>query len=523
MTEERPARFDARVAPFITAVVVGVTYAFALDRDVGFWDTGELQTVPYILGLMHPTGYPAEILIGWLFTHALPFGDVALRMNLLCMLCVVVAAACCCALAQLLGARAAVAGGAALCFAFTPVVWAHATHADVTDPALALCALTLLAVGLGIARGAPSWLFVAALCAGLALGTHGMVVWFLPLPVLWVVASGKRALLRVLPACAGVSLVVAAALYAYLPLRSALVTREQLAWERVSGLGPGMPFWDLGHPSTLSGFLDVVSGRSVDAPHSLAALLEPAGYLHDVAFLYGRLGENYAAPILVLVLLPAVFGAWGSWQRGLLFLPLVLVTPFAANFAGESDVSRYYTFPLLCLWVLAALGLSRLAQSVPGRTAGIARGSAVLPAARASAVALVARAFAVVLVAFTAFEAYAGRATFAQRDDVLGRTYIAHVLAATDPRAIVIAEWVYATPLAYAAYVEKVTGERTVVAGSAQSLASHLPAWTRERAVYALAEQPPAVSGPVVLVRAMHVNPDAAHDPKLYRLGAEAK
>jgi hypothetical protein len=87
----------------------------------------------------------------------------------------------------------------------------------------------------------------------------------------------------------------------------------------------------------------------------------------------------------------------------------------------------------------------------------------------------------------------------------------------------VIAEWVYATPLAYAAYVEKVTGERTVVAGSAQSLASHLPAWTRERAVYALAEQPPAVSGPVVLVRAMHVNPDAAHDPKLYRLGAEAK
>ena len=36
---------------------------------VGFWDTGEFQTVLPILGTAHPTGYPTYVLLGWARQH----------------------------------------------------------------------------------------------------------------------------------------------------------------------------------------------------------------------------------------------------------------------------------------------------------------------------------------------------------------------------------------------------------------------------------------------------------------------
>jgi hypothetical protein len=46
-----------------------------------FGDSGEFQFVPYILGIAHPTGYPLYVMLGWLWSHLLPLGNVAYRMN----------------------------------------------------------------------------------------------------------------------------------------------------------------------------------------------------------------------------------------------------------------------------------------------------------------------------------------------------------------------------------------------------------------------------------------------------------
>jgi hypothetical protein len=54
-------------------------------------DGGEFQFVPYIAGIAHPTGYPLYTMLGWLWSHALPFGDVAYRMNLFSVLWAAVA------------------------------------------------------------------------------------------------------------------------------------------------------------------------------------------------------------------------------------------------------------------------------------------------------------------------------------------------------------------------------------------------------------------------------------------------
>jgi hypothetical protein len=59
-----------------------VLYLITLAPTVLFADGGEFQFVPYILGIAHPTGYPLYLLLGWAWSHVLPIGDVAYRMNL---------------------------------------------------------------------------------------------------------------------------------------------------------------------------------------------------------------------------------------------------------------------------------------------------------------------------------------------------------------------------------------------------------------------------------------------------------
>ena len=64
-----------------------------LMPGVGFWDTGEFQTVAPILGTAHPTGYPTYVLLGFVGNLLLtPIGEPAFRINALSLLAVAVAA-----------------------------------------------------------------------------------------------------------------------------------------------------------------------------------------------------------------------------------------------------------------------------------------------------------------------------------------------------------------------------------------------------------------------------------------------
>ncbi len=67
-------------------------YVASAYRDVTYWDVGEMDTVPYILGIAHPPGLPLYTLLGWAFAHAVPFGSVAFRMSFLSALAMSVAA-----------------------------------------------------------------------------------------------------------------------------------------------------------------------------------------------------------------------------------------------------------------------------------------------------------------------------------------------------------------------------------------------------------------------------------------------
>ena len=55
-------------------------YVKTLAPTVSFFDSGELISAAYTLGVAHPPGYPLYVLLGWLFSK-LPIGNIAYRIN----------------------------------------------------------------------------------------------------------------------------------------------------------------------------------------------------------------------------------------------------------------------------------------------------------------------------------------------------------------------------------------------------------------------------------------------------------
>src|SRR5581483_8856386 len=111
-------------------------------------------------------------------------------------------------------------------------------------------------------------------------------------------------------------------------------------------------------------------------------------------------------------------------------LPAVL----GVAFAGEADRERYL---LPAFWLLAAFAAAG-AQMLFRRWSGFA------------------------LIVLAATIAFANRHIADQRTNVGWPQYVDRVRAATPQGAIIVAEWALATPLAYAAYVERSFDDRIV-------------------------------------------------------------
>src|SRR3954447_23231961 len=103
----------ARLAPVIVAVAALALYVRTLLPGMAFDDWGEMQTVPWVLGVPHPTGYPTYVIAAWLFER-LPLGEVAFRANLFSAACMAVALATATVIGIRLGVRPMIAGASAI-------------------------------------------------------------------------------------------------------------------------------------------------------------------------------------------------------------------------------------------------------------------------------------------------------------------------------------------------------------------------------------------------------------------------
>ncbi|HET9030110.1 MAG TPA: DUF2723 domain-containing protein [Candidatus Aquilonibacter sp.] len=479
---ERITSVAAAAAPF-------VLYAVTAHRFVGYWDIGEMDTVPFIAGIGHPPGLALYTMAGFGFSHLLAIGSVAFRMSLLSALCMSLASWCVYAIVRTLSRASIGALAAALLFATGGIAWNIATRADVHAMETACFAAALLLWLRWYERPDPARLYPAAIALGLAVAVHPIALFLLPAIVLLVIARLHET--ETLPlALAALYALLACALPAlYLPLRSAAVTAQHL--DPVAALGlPGGAFWDYGHPAVLANLKTLIFAGDVNVGGGLhgyasdAFTLRVDTIVHRVVRQLGIVGLGIAA-----------FGAWQLYRskRGAAVALIVAAAGpafFSAGFSDESDPGRYLLPTLLVMSVLAGTAVASIAR----------------PRLRAVGTGLLA---ALVLVALTAFP---GRLWEASDRSALNDANA--ILARTPANAIVVADWILAPPLAYRAYVDRATANRTIVAAWYYEVGDMLPAWTAHRPVYIAGTPEGSVDG--FRLERLSTNPD------LYRVEREA-
>ncbi len=439
--------FLCGVAAFTVAFAF---YVATLLPGVAFWDTGEMQTVPYLLGIAHPTGFPLFVLGGWAFSHALWAGSPAWRLSLFSALASAGAAGACAALVVELGAGAWAGFCAAFVFALGEVVWTRAVRAEVHDFALLFTAIAFLGAVRARRLRSPRALAATGLACGLGLATHPIIALALPgiLLAAWpaVGALGRRAFLA--SAALGCAPLV---LYAYVPLRSAYVESHGL--DPVTALGlAGGAFWDDGAPASPAAFARYVAGTSFDAGGSLERSLTAKDLAVARAFGTALAYREYGDVLLALALCGLVpLCLRYPWLAAGFLTTAALDVSFGANFnaEAEADPARYALAAFWIVAVSAGAGASWLATAFAGRSRPrvAALGSCAL------------------LLGGLAQHAGSARAGLAREEQLVdARPFSALAENLVVPGSLVIASWTFAAPLAYDAYVTRTLHARLLCA-----------------------------------------------------------
>jgi hypothetical protein len=455
----------ARAAFAVVAFVIPfIAYAASASSEPASWDTAELQGVPYILGISHPTGFPLYVLLGYVWSHAVAIGSIAWRMNLMSGAAIALACTAAYAVALQFGASPPVALGATLWCAFTRNVWSHASRAEAQDLAVACCAFAIYAF-LGWMRGARDRWFVAAFAlAGLGMAAHPNALWILPAFVAGALIAKRHAPWR-LAAAAACAVVAGLLLYAYLPLRSAYVVAHGLdPASALPGAGGGI-FWNYNDPRTLHGLALELTGSESQTPAYFLASFNPL-HLKDALFAFVTgLRVEYGL-VATLLIFAGFVVAWRREWRSTLVLVMAATAAllFSVVYPNESDVGRYR---LLASWLAVPLL------------------GALTPQSRGVRDVLLRAALAAFLFAGAAMSFYRHLAFFDRPPGEGGRWVIEAVRPYVPPHGVIVTYWLDATSLAYGAYVDGSLPGRIIVSDDTLRIERYRP-WAKGHRVFVL-------------------------------------
>lgn len=435
---DRPAPFSLARAGWLwdLAVVALPFYLYiaTLAPSVLPGDSGEFQFVVPTLGIPHPTGYPLYLLLGKLFT-LLPVGSMAWRLNLFSAAAAAGAVWAVYRAGRALDlSRAASLIGAALLMV-SETFWSQSVIAE--KYALnAFFVATTLWLGLRWRRTRSAHhLYAWVLCYGLGLTHHRTMILLAPAYLLlaWLTDRAvfrPQSLLRLLPL-----FLIPLSLYLLLPFFSSL--NPPYAYIR---LDSAKAFFDLVFARTYQSGLfrggwAALPGRAAESGRLLARQFGPLG-------------------------LALCAGGWAAllWKKRPIATVLLVGMAAQAVFALNYDVPNTYVYYLpVYVWlaVCAAMMVEWIRNLVSERTSAFARNGVslawVLLAAALPLYLGISR-----LPGMDQKRAYAGIA--------FDHTYAQMALQSVEPDALIVSDWLPATVLWYAQYVEGLAPTAQVVA-----------------------------------------------------------
>ena len=375
---ERLQRFAAatthrpRVTTLALSLIAFLVYLLTLAPGVPPTDSGELILAAWLPGVAHAPGFPLWVVLGWLFSHLLPIGSVAQRLNLMSA-CWGAAAV---GMIHLLWRAArsvkqpeprdqrpgingdtlvsdpwflAVSTGIGLAipltFAFSRTFWAWSVVAEVYSLHIFLTAaiLTLLLtwrrrLQQGEApQRAGHWLILAALVYGLALGNHNLTIILLAPPILFWLWANRRGLNLRLITLSALALALGALIYLYLPWRAG-----------------HDPLLNWGNPANPERLWWHITGKQYRVSLFGGTLQSMGSELGAGLLLWAQQFTPLAAPLLL-------GGAWALWRRDralalFTFLVALLGVGYAVIYDIADDRDAYYlaSFLVSTLWLAAA-------------------------------------------------------------------------------------------------------------------------------------------------------------------------
>jgi hypothetical protein len=431
-----------RVALLAAFILPAIVYVASASSEPASWDTAELQGVPYILGISHPTGFPFYVLVGYIWSHVIAVGSVAWRMNAMSGIVMAIVAAAAYGVALEFGSSRPVALLATLWFAFTQNAWAHAARAEAQDLAVACCALAIYAFLRWMRSGGAPWFAAAFVLCGLGMAAHPNAMWILPAFLVGALIAQRRPQLRLVGGSFAL-LAAALMLYLYLPLRSADVATHHLDPAGALPGADGGIFWNYNDPRTLHGLALELSGSESQTPAYFLASLNP---VHAGDALWAFVAGMHAqyGTLATLLLVCGFVAAWRRDWRATLVLTLACTGGllFSVVYPNEGDVGRYR---LLASWLAVPLLGALTPQS--GRAAAVLQHVALV----------------VFLAIGTALAFESQHGFLHHKTGEGGRWVIDAVRPYVAPGSVLVSSWLDATSLAYGAYVDGSLPGRIIV------------------------------------------------------------
>ena len=411
-----------RLAPAIVFAIALLVYARTLLPGIAFGDWGEMQTVPHVLGVAHPTGYPTYILLGW-FAQLVPLGSVAFRANLLSAVLVSITLAVTVAILVRLGTRPGIAVAASLALGAVGTVWSAATVSEVNPLHLLFVALLVHRALVWEERRSLGNLVIGALLLGLALGNHLLTVFVAPSIALFVVWVGRREIAAkpwflVAGAAAGLAGLL---VYLYIPI--------------AASFDPPLAY---NHPTTLDAVWWLVSGHQFRDQFDFLSGSGPADFANSLAALWSLLVEQ-ATPVLP-VLGVAGLAVLVRRQPAFGLMCLAILVTHLYVWSTYLRLEHYLLVPWLMLAIGAGVALESMGRWLAARSEwpGPLRAEAVVGAA-----ALV-FAFGLLVMNWQASD---------RSGDRSGDAFVEAVFDALPQNAAILSQWDASTPLWHAQLV----------------------------------------------------------------------